>query len=81
MRLNLKNKIIILILIVIVIICGIICVSKNKKENNVKNSISYKNEDNRYVIYNTVSNELITTVNNEIDVKIYQDNPDYNPNP
>lgn len=81
MRLNLKNKIIILILIVILIICGIICVSKNKKENNVKNPISYKNEDNRYVIYNTVSNELITTVNNEIDVKIYQDNPDYNPNP
>lgn len=76
-----KNKIIILILIVIVIICGIIYISGNKKEKEVENTISYRNEDNGYVIYNTVSNEIITTVKNEVDVKIYQDNPDYNPNP
>lgn len=75
-----KNKIIILILIVI-IICGIIYIRGNKKENNIKNPISYRNEDNGYVIYNKVSNEIITTVKNEVDVKIYQDNPDYNPNP
>lgn len=75
-----KNKIIILILIVI-IICGIIYIRGNKKENNIKNPISYRNEDNGYVIYNTASNEIITTVKNEVDVKIYQDNPDYNPNP
>lgn len=81
MRLNLKNKIIVLILIVLVIICGIIYISGNKKENDVENSISYRNENNEYVVYNTVSNEIITTVNNETDVKIYQDNPDYNPNP
>lgn len=81
MRLNLKNKIIVLILIVLVIICGIIYISGNKKENKVENPISYRNENNEYVIYNKVSNEIITTVNNETDVKIYQDNPDYNPNP
>lgn len=81
MKLNLKNKIIILILIVIVIICGIIYIRGNKKENNIRNPISYRNEDNGYVIYNKVSNEIITTVKNEVDVKIYQDNPDYNPNP
>ena len=81
MRSNLKNKIIVLILIVLVIICGIIYISGNKKENDVENPISYKNENNEYVIYNTVSNEIITTVSNETDVKIYQDNPDYNPNP
>lgn len=81
MRLNLKNKIIVLILIVLVIICGIIYISGNKKENDVENPISYRNENNEYVVYNTVSNEIITTVNNETDVKIYQDNPDYNPNP
>lgn len=81
MRPNLKNKIIVLILIVLVIICGIIYISGNKKENDVENPISYKNENNEYVIYNTVSNEIITTVSNETDVKIYQDNPDYNPNP
>lgn len=81
MRLNLKNKIIVLILIALVIICGIIYISENKKENDVENPISYRNENNEYVVYNTVSNEIITTVSNETDVKIYQDNPDYNPNP
>ena len=76
-----KNKIIVLILIVLMIICEIIYISGNRKENDVKNPISYRNENNEYVVYNTVTNEIITTVSNETDVKIYQDNPDYNPNP
>ena len=78
-----KNKIIILIIVVILIIGLIICIniSTDKNKSNFKNAITYRNEDNEYVIYNSSTNEVITKVTNEIDVKIYEDNPDYHPNP
>ena len=78
-----KNKIIILIIVVILIIGLIICIniSTDKNKSNFENAITYCNEDNEYVIYNSSTNEVITKVANEIDVKISEDNPDYNPNP
>lgn len=79
-----KKYLIILIVLILVIVSILFVVLNNRKNietNESENQIQVYETDEGYEIYNKNTNEKITNVTNEYEIKIYQDNPDYNPNP
>ena len=81
-----NKKSILIVATVFMLIVGIVFVIKNysiKKENEQdinKTNTVYNEVTNMYYIYNE-NNELIHSTSDEADLKMYEDNPDYNPNP
>ena len=79
-----NKKIYITILVIVIIIFCIIFISnkKSKKENTeTLINTNYNTETGNYYIINSLTNEVITEVNDEGQIQKYIDNPDYNPNP
>jgi FtsZ-interacting cell division protein ZipA len=83
-----KTKIIIIVVAVVVIIALIINkVNKSKTTNettstaNTTTSVTYEQDEEtgEYIIYNKETGEEITRVTDEAEIKIYEDNPDYDP--
>ena len=80
------NKSIKIIIVAIIIIISILIISKiktNKIEKiiNIENnntSVDYKaNDDGGYTIYDTKTNKVVDNVENLVEIKLYQDNPNY----
>jgi len=83
-----KNKIIIIIGAILVVIIGVVIFTgkKSKTQGNtvIENKeieTSYDNETGLYYIKDEETNEIITASQNEEDLKFYEENPEYNPNP
>ncbi len=87
-----KKRIFLMILVAFIILIVIFMIVKNKKsetKNNSSNSLNqeaktrseYDEVNGVYTIYDKKTNEIITTTNDVVNLKRYEDNPDYNPNP
>jgi FtsZ-interacting cell division protein ZipA len=83
-----KTKIIIIVVAVVIIVALIINGVNNSKKsdenantNTSNTNITYEqdNETGEYIIYNKETGEEITRVTDEAEIKIYEDNPDYDP--
>lgn len=79
-----KKYLIILIVIILIIVSILFVVLNNRKNvetNESENQVQVYETDEGYEIYDKYTNEKITNVKDESEIKIYQDNPDYKPNP
>ena len=79
-----NKKVIISIFIIICIIAIIVFFVINRKtktENEIENlNIKQDEETGEYILYNERNEEILRS-DTEGELKIYLDNPDYNPNP
>ena len=75
-----NKRIIFVILIVIILIAIVILFRFNKKDTKQKSisDIVYNEVEETYYIYDE-NNNVIHSSKEEADMKLYQDNPDYNP--
>lgn len=71
------------ILIVIFLIIFLVLINKNKeeKENNTNTVVEISNKNEEYILRDSETNSVITTVQDEGLLQQYIDNPDYNPYP
>lgn len=83
-----NKKLIIVIFLIIVIIFGIVIFKTNKVKDETQvdneyseNDIKYDEETGLYYIKDEETGEIISASKDEAYLKIYIDNPDYNPNP
>ena len=84
-----KKNIVIILIVLLVILASVILIAINKNDNqsktdnNIENNISdfktEKNVNNGYTIYDKGTNEVRGTVNDESELKIYIDDPNYSP--
>ena len=79
-----KSKYVIYILVIVLIIIALSYIIKiNKKdlpeqENTIK-KYKIENSEGKYDIYDKNTNKLIVENVSEDQIKLYRDNPDYNP--
>lgn len=78
------KKSIIIFIVLIMILCLLLIVIKEKNDNkksvNETLSTQLNNDTGNYTIYNQEGDIIAEDISEE-SVKIYLDNPDYNPNP
>lgn len=77
---NRKYSLILLIILVIVIIFCIFILNKNKTQiNEQEENLEYRKDENtgEYIIYDEESGEEKIRVENESEIQMYLDNPDF----
>lgn len=77
---NRKYSLILLIILVIVIIFCIFILNKNKTQiNEQEENLEYRQDENtgEYIIYDEESGDEKIRVENESEIQMYLDNPDF----
>ncbi len=77
---NRKYSLILLIILVIVIIFCVFILNKNKTQiNEQEENLEYRQDENtgEYIIYDEESGEEKIRVENESEIQMYLDNPDF----
>lgn len=77
---NRKYSLILLIILLIVIIFCIFILNKNKTQiNEQEENLEYRQDENtgEYIIYDEESGEEKIRVENESEIQMYLDNPDF----